>query len=448
MHPTLYFTLPIYYKSWEVLDVLRKLEKSQWLSPSELERIQLKKLRALVKHAYENVPLYHETFRKVKLKPADISSLEDIQKIPITTKDDLINNSPNKTVARNYDVQKLRKGQTGGSTGKPLSFFFDKRCFHHRMAAFQRFASWFGFYPGVKHALFWRPYYLSSPKIASTLEAVMKRRLEFHPHKITKQALHEQVRKLKRFKPRILIGYTSLLLLLANFLKQEDIKDINPTAIVTQAETLFESQKKVIESAFNCPVFNHYGLVEVGGIAQQCDQHSYLHINAEGRIVEFLRRGENVSFGEKGEMVVTDLYNYAMPFIRYNTDDVGLLTDDSCTCGRGLPLIKEVVGRADDLIVAKDGEVVSWTFFYFAPHLFKNGEWVQQYQIVQPSREKLVIKIVKAAEPKEEHIQYLKSNIRKYLGDMQIEIEFVESIPLSPSGKFRFVISHVAPKMF
>jgi len=314
------------------------------------------------------------------------------------------------------------------------------------MAAYQRFMTWFGFYPGVKHAELWR---LMDTSFTSRLKAIVKRRLELHPYKITRQILRELADKLKRFKPRIMIGFPSLLFLLASYLKEENIEDINLTAICTQAETLFKSQRKLIESTFNCQVFNHYGLKEIGGIAQECDQHPYLHMNAEGRIVEFLRKEENVSFGEKGEMVVTDLNNYAMPFIRYKTEDLGVPTDDSCACGRGLPLLKEVTGRTGEHIVTKDGGIVQWGFFDFpAPYLFKNGDWIRQYQIVQPSREKLVIKIVKSAEPKEKYIQYLKSNIHKYLGDMQIEIEFVKSIPEAPSGKPRFVISHVAPKVF
>lgn len=456
---TAYLFFPVYYGPWEVVRYLRKLEKSQWFSPREIERIQLKKLRALVKHAYDNVPFYHEKFRELGLKPGDISNLRDLRKLPIIKKDDLRANFPNRCITRNYNIKNLSrfKSTTSGSTGKPFTRYTDIRATWFARAARHRFESWYGLYPGVRYltlrsrAPFTRErlIFSYSPYIRERIRDIIKRRFRLTTWKIDGKNLREFLILLRRFKPKVLIGNVSLLFTLASLFKKFGISDIHPKAVVTHAETLFDFQRRLIESVFSCRVFNFYGSREIDPIAQECEEHSGLHIDAEDLIIEFVRGGENVSFGEEGEITITDLNNYAMPFIRYNIGDVGIPTGERCACGRGLPLIRELKGRLCDLIVTKDGGIVPGLFFNLpAPYIFKNYEWIRQYQIIQPSREKLLIRMVKSAEPKNEDLTYLINGVRKYLGDVEVETEFVESIPSAPSGKHRFIISHVAHELF
>lgn len=433
------------FRSWEVLRHISYLKKSQWGSPQEIWRVQLKKLRALVKHAYENVPFYHRTFSVLKLKPRDIKSLRDLRKLPIVRKEDLRYNFP-KTLARNYKIESLEKRVTSGSTGKPLQVYKDKRVIWHDWAAWYRFASWYGFYPSDKIISLStaRPYDLS---IRNLLGSFARRWLHLFAYRMTEQTLRNFTLTLRRFKPKVLHGFTSPIFLLANFLRKEGVTDMSLSAVHVEGETLLGFQRRLIESVFNCRVFDHYGCNEIGVIAQECEEHSGLHINAEERVVEFMKDGEDVSSREEGEIVITDLNNYVMPFIRYNLEDVGIPTDEPCTCGRGLPLIKELKGRVSDFIVAKNGELFAGEFFALpAPYIIKNHEWIQQFQIIQPSREELLIKIVKSAEPKNEHLDYLIKQIRKHLGDIEVKIIFVESIPAA--RKFRFVTSNVTHELF
>lgn len=454
---TAYLFFPLYYGPWEVVRYLRKLEKSQWYSPQEIERIQLKKLRALVKHAYDNVPFYHEKFRERGLKPEDISNLRDLRKLPIIKKDDLKANFPNRVIARDHNIKDLLRASTSGSTGKPFTRYMDRRAAWFARAARRRFESWYGLYPGIRYVTLRsrapstreRLIFSYSPSIRGRLTDIMKRRLLLVTWKITRKTLREFSILLRQYKPKVLRGNVSLLFTLASLFKKYDISDIRPTAVVAYGETLFDFQRRLIESVFDCRVFDYYGSAEFDPIAEECEEHSGLHIDAEDRIVEFIRGEENVSFGEEGEITITDLNNYAMPFIRYNIEDMGIPTGERCACGRGLPLIRELKGRLCDLIVTKDGGLVPGLFFNLpAPYIFRNYEWIQQYQIIQPSREKLLIRIVKFAEPKNEDLKYLINGVRKYLGDIEVETEFVDSIPTAPSGKHRFIISKVAHELF
>lgn len=419
---------------------LRDLEKSQWLPAEEIQRMQIKKLRTLVRHAYENVAFYHGKLKEAGLRPENVRTLKDLQKLPITNRNELKAHTPDKTIANNYNSGTLKKGNTGGSTEKPFIFFKDKKATCHELAALYRFRSWYGFF-GFKQAfLTLFPYYLPwSKEFKSFLEnwLICDR---------NGQTLRKYAYWIKRFKPRVLEGSPVGFYVLANFLKREELLDMDLTTVLATSETLFSFQRQAIESTFNCRVFNQYGSNEIGSIAQECEEHTGLHISAEDRIVEFIKGGEPVSAGEMGEMVVTDLENYAMPFIRYNIEDVGVPTDGLCSCGRGLPLIKEINGRARDLIVSLEGRVLpSDIFAQFI--LFRGLMWTQQFQVIQPSREKILIKIVKSPNGTE-NLQLLLEKICKRLTNVKVGTELVESIPPPPSGKSCFVISEVSHGFF
>jgi len=435
-------------RSWEVFLHIRYLNRTQWGSPQDIRRIQLEKLKALIKHAYENVPFYHRKFSELKLKPRDIKCLRDLEKLPILTKDDLRGNFPD-TLARNYNIKILKRRSTSGSTGKPLEIYEDKWAIWRDWSAYYRFASWCGFYPTDKMVSITtaRPWSYLSFSLSTRLGNICRRWLQLTAYRMNEQTLHDISITLRRFKPKILRGFTSPIFLLADFLRRTDINEISPIAVVTTGETLQGFQRRLIESIFNCRVYNFYGSNEIQSIAQECPERSGLHINAENRIVEFVRGSENASSGEEGEIVITDLNNFAMPLIRYNMEDVGIPSNEPCMCGRGLPLIKELRGRVCDLIVGKDGTLFAGEFFALpAPYILKNYEWIQQFQIFQPSREELVIKIIKSTEPKNHDLEYLTNRIRKYLGDIEVKIEFVESIPTA--SKHRFTISKVTQELF
>ena len=427
-------------RGWEVFKHLRQLKRTQWLSREDVRKLQLGKLRAIVRHAYNNVPFYHSQFKEAGIRPEDVRSLGDIQKLPITAKHKLREQAPDKTIASNYDVYTLVKGSTSGTTGEPFVYYKDSRTISHELAALCRFRSWYGFFQFKQTFLRILPYYAPwSNEFKSFLVGWL-----IGDGSTT--TLHKYTHWIRRFKPRSLEGSPIAFYALDEFLGKRGFAKLSLPVALCTSETLFESYKQKIESAFKCKVFNHYGSNGICAIAQECEEHTGLHMNAEDRIVEFVKGGEVVSAGEAGEMVITDLENYAMPFIRYNIEDVGVPTDDMCSCGRGLPLIDRILGRTLDLLISPEGTVVpSEIIAQFM--LLRNPNWMQQFQAVQPSRQELLIRMVRS-DDQFENLKLLRGIVEKHLGNVQVKTEFVESIETPPSGKHRFVISEESQRFF
>jgi phenylacetate-CoA ligase len=426
-------------RGWEVFKHLRQLERTQWLPYREIQRLQLKKLKALLRHAYENVPIYREIFKQAGTKPEDIHRLTDIHKLPITTKDELKMHSPNQTIAGNYDISTLVKGETGGTTGIPFKYYKDARTIHHELAALHRFRSWYGFFDPKQTFLRLFPYYAPWSK---EFKSFLMGWLICDRSQLTLSKYSQWTR---RFSPRSLEGSPVAFYALAKFSERTGQTRLSLPVVLSTSETLHDTHKQKIESVFNCRVFNHYGCNEICTIAQECEEHTGLHINAEDRIVEFVRSGELVSPGEAGEIVITDLENYAMPFIRYNIKDVGRPMSDLCSCGRGLPLIKEIDGRSSDLLVTPKGDLL--TSDILAQFIiFRDQRWTQQFQIIQCSGKELLIKIVKDSEFAAENLELILGKIREQLGSVKVKTDFVESISIPSSGKHRFVLSKESPE--
>ena len=164
----------------------------------------------------------------------------------------------------------------------------------------------------------------------------------------------------------------------------------------------------------------------------------------ENAVVEFLKNNEPVPHGEIGKMVITDLGNYAMPFIRYEIGDLGKLSDEKCPCGRNLPLLKEISGRIRDIIVTKGGKYLTGAFistlFYDDKGMTKG---IKQYQFIQKTKGYALLKIVKADDFSQEQLDKIIQKISSQCDDMRIEIEFVEVISPTKSGKYRPIQSEV-----
>jgi phenylacetate-CoA ligase len=253
------------------------------------------------------------------------------------------------------------------------------------------------------------------------------------------------LRSYNNINQKCLLDILHLYIYLQSLLKKKKIKGFEIKSIISSAEVLYEYQRELIESVFHCKVFNRYGCREFGNIAHECSEHSGMHINVEHVYVECIKEdGEPAALGERGELIITDLDNYGMPFIRYKIGDIGELSDRKCNCGRVLPLLKEVGGRTFDIIVGTNGRCLGGTFWTLLFRTAFNG--IQQFQVVQVSKNKINIKLVIDALFNMKDIDKLINKIQEYCGnDMQINIRIVDKIPLTESGKFRFVISKISP---
>jgi phenylacetate-CoA ligase len=247
-------------------------------------------------------------------------------------------------------------------------------------------------------------------------------------------------RQIKQSNPVILRGYPSSVYLLAMLMEKADIRDLSVKAVMTTGDTLLPEYRNSIERVFNCKVFDAYG-GEGTAVAFECEEHHGLHISEEGAVVEYLNSNGEPCKGEFGELCITNLTNYGMPFIRYNIQDIGKQSDDICPCGRGLSVLKSIEGRSTDIIITPGKRLLSIHFF---STFLKNFCGILQYQIIQEKLDQLVINIVKDDSYKDDNTADIISECKKRIGeDIQINVEFVKEIPLLKSGKRRFVISKI-----
>lgn len=422
----------------------QELKRSCRLSSEEIKDIQSERLRALIKHAYENVPYYHQKFEERGLKPEQVENSEDLVKLPALTRDDVRANLDN-LVARNFPRQKLRPYSTGGSTGEPLQFYIPKGSSWRSAAAYRAY-EWYGYRLGDKVAYLWgSPMDLTLQEtIKNKLSNFIQRTMYLNAFDMSESKMEEFTRKLIKFRPKAIMAYASAAYFFARYVKSRGIVGINPKVVITQAEKLFDYQRETIEQVFNCEVFDFYGSREVGSMASECPQHRGYHISSENVVLEFIGdNGAPVSPGETGRILVTDLHNYAMPFIRYENGDLGIPMNEKCSCGINLPLMKSVEGRIADILVV--GSKATTTLAI--PHLFKDLP-IKQYQLVQKQDSKILVKIVKGIGYSGGHTEEIHKILQKIIGNStDIEVIFTDSIPPTASGKHRFVISEISPKV-
>ncbi|MFZ2498677.1 phenylacetate--CoA ligase family protein [Methanosarcina sp.] len=418
----------------------RTLEETQWLSPSQIKKLQEKKLHALIEHAYKNVPYYKRMLDSFKLKPDDVKSIDDLSKLPLLTKEIIRENS--KYITSQIHNKNKIKFLSGGTTGEPLISYKDKGAISCGMAAAYRGWSWGNYTIGDRYAMLWR-----SPETSAAFNNyskrfvnIVRRNLFLYAFDLSDETLYNHIVQLRKFEPKIIRISPSGGYALAELMKRENINDICPTSILSTAEKLYDFQRKAIESQFGCKIFDSYGSNEIRSIAFECEEHNGYHISAENLIVEFIKDDENVADNELGEIVITDLTNYAMPFIRYKIGDVGSPSNETCSCGRGLPLMKSVEGRISDLIVTPKNRLLKSSYFV---DLFNKFDFVKQFQVMQETSDRLKVKVVCKAEVTEEKLERLAEHLQTNTDNMTITIKCVDTIPPAKSGKLQLTISNI-----
>jgi phenylacetate-CoA ligase len=433
------------YNGTTIQQDLTWLEKTQWWSPNQIIDLQNKKLQTLIKHSYENVPYYHQLFRENALHPDDIRTIQDLTKIPLLSKDTF------KKMSTELHSKVLLKNtvpaSSGGSTGEPVQFLRSKREYSYAWAAAFRGWRWAGYNLGDRYVTLWgNPVGVSQQKkLIKRIKNSLVQNISLSAYNITEGQLKEYTDTLQKFQPKIIRGYSQAIYLLAKYIEKNNIEGIRPDAVLTTAETLFSHQRKIIEQQFGCRVFDGYGGGEAPSAAYECEEHHGYHISSENFIIEIIKNGEAVSPGESGKIVITNLNNTIMPFLRYEMGDVGAFSDETCTCGRGLPLLKTIEGRMNDIIVTPEGKFVH---SYLFSAIFKDYTSIHQFQVIQNETDSISIRVVKNDQFTDTDFNHIISSIQQVLGNrMKIHIEFVDEIPvLSGSGKRRFVISTVPLK--
>jgi phenylacetate-CoA ligase len=432
----LYF-LSFSIRKKDVLDLFRIKEKFMYFSRERIIEFQTQKLRKLLKHAV-NSSYYNKLVKEIAI-PIDKFSLTDLKKLPILTKDIIRKEKQNLIAA---DIKKLYLNSSGGSTGEPLNFYQDKNYKQHSYATMLLIQKMCGWDFGDRIARLWGAP-KDRPKLKDKIAYFFQNTRFYDTFNMSEENMIKYHYDMEKFKPDIIISYASSIYLLAKFLEKKNIKPIYPKiSIITSAETLYPHMRETIERIFNVKVFDQYGSREVSSIACECEFHSGLHIFMDNVIVECIDpiTGEEV-WDRPGELLITDLNNYGMPFIRYKIGDMGILRKEKCKCGRNTLLLKRVIGRTTDNFILKNGRIVHGEYF---THLFYGLEGIKEFQFVQEKIDRFILYIVKDENFDVNIINKLEQEIKNVVGkDSQLDILFVESVPKTPTGKYRFTISKI-----
>jgi phenylacetate-coenzyme A ligase PaaK-like adenylate-forming protein len=437
----------LFHPLWDLKDgsrrltVLRELERTQWLAPSVLRVRQEERLRAMVRYAAEHSPYYQRLFREHGLA-AERFDPQVFAALPLLTKA-VIRSSTAEILSREFTPQQLGQHKTGGSTGVALTTYFDRNWLEVRTADAMRSDQWAGCYHGMKVAALW-----GNPPVAKTFKERLRRGLidrfvYLDTIDLNERSIAAFVAAWRREHPEVLFGHSHSLYMLARVLLEQGIADLRPRGIVSTSMMLLQNERRVIEEAFGCKVTDRYGCEEVGLIACECEQHAGLHLDIEHLYIEFLRPdGTPAAFGEEGFIVITDLLNRGMPFIRYRIEDVGVPSARTCACGRGLPLMERVAGRVADYLKRRDGSLVAGVSLVERTLTAIPG--IEQLQIVQPAIDRLLINVVRAADFTAATEAALRQEFQTVFGaDIALEFAYVERIAQESSGKYRFSICRV-----
>lgn len=436
---------------------LGALEEAQWLDAGELRARCDERRRQLLRHAARHVPYYRETLAEVGAVDGDGRiHLERFADIPLLDKgtirarfDDLTSDD---LAGRRWSTS-----SSGGSTGRPIKVIRED-CSGHDLALFNLFNEWAGQRPGDRHAVLWgvsRGLTHRDGGWASSRARVsrwLNNYLLLDSYSVTHAKLRDHVARLEAWKPSYLQGYADFLYYLARFVEREGLTIHRPESITCTATPLYQHMRKAIERVFNAPAYDRYGSGEVGQLAAQCERRSGLHVSVTTHHVEILRPdGSAAGPGEVGEIVVTPLLNLAMPLIRYRTEDLGAWMPGCCSCGRTWPMVTNLVGRAIDVFVTRDGRLVSGGLLIKLVDAanFRHGDVVDRYQIVQEDRDRVTVRLLPrgglGAPLPAAVVAEIRDGVTAVLGaGGAVSIEIVEAIDVPRSGKFRFAISKVS----
>ncbi len=436
----------------QIVSTLRKLtglaatQARLGLSARELERVQLRKLQQVLRRAWDRVPLYREKFEKANVRPADLETLADLVRFPITEKDEVRDSFPRGCVAAGTDLASCRIQQTSGSTGQCMEIALDQRSDDMRTLFTQRVYGMQGF-------RFWRrmaylfPYELPLRKGNAGLY-----RNRWFSTKLEPEAI---LAGLRAWRPHLLAATPSDLLELCDGLRG-DLRDLGLEAICVHSEPMSRDEREHVASRFGCRIATNYYCNEVWAIAAEC-QSGALHQFPDNVVLEIVDDlGRPVPRGERGHVLVTSLHNYVQPFIRYRLGDIAAWEPDSgpCGCGLDLPRVRALEGRDDDYIEYPDGRrmhparitvaVKSPCFDHPGAQIFRD------YRITQDGPAHVTVQIVPGRDASflRGCAEAGRANLSRLLGaPFQVDLEIHTSLPRGSGGKRKIVERRPAPRV-
>ena len=440
-----FFPLHELAKRHATVGVRRALERSQWWSTEQLLQHQVQRMRAFLTDIGTGgtaVPHYRELYTRLGFDPRAVHGLADLQALPLLDKATI---RARTEALKRPGARDLARFNTGGSSGEPLIFFIGKERVGHDVAAKWRATRWWGVDIGDPEMVVWgSPIELGSQDHIRAWRDRLLRTELLPAFEMNDAKLDAMVAAIRRRRPRMLFGYPSALSHIARHAARrgQRMDDLGIRVAFVTSERLYDEQRAAIVAAFGCPVANGYGGRDAGFIAHECPQGG-MHITSEDIVVEIIGAdGRPLPHGQAGEIVVTHLATRDFPFVRYRTGDVGVLDDQACPCGRGLPLLKEIQGRSTDFVVAADGTVMHGLALIY---VLRDLPGLSAFKIIQHSVQRTEVQVV----PENGTLlpatrERIGTGLRARLGaGVVVDICPVAAIAAEKSGKFRYVVSHV-----
>lgn len=419
---------------------LKAIEESQWFLSEELDILQFERTKAFLIYAQLHSRFYQKLFARCGFEPESMQSLADLHKLPVINRA-IVHRNLGSIMSDDLAALRVIWSNTSGTTGVGLRFPASLESFQREYAFRFQSYSWAGAHFGGRWA-----FCAGHPVVSFDCKRPpfwvhdkANNWLLMSSYHLTEANLPHYVHELKKFKPEMLLGYPSSIFLLALINKNVG-SPVRPHTVVTSSETLLDYQRRAIEDSFHCKAFSYYGNGERAGCLSQCE-YGLFHLRAEHSYVEILdKHNQPAKPGATGRLVVTAFGNYATPLVRYDVGDIATLSEGrTCRCGRGGNLVERIIGRVEDYVVTPDGRLIGRL-----DHLFKDTANVMMGQIEQDHVNEVRIRIVRDAYYTAKDEAIIRKEARARLGnEMNIRFEYVDDIPRTKGGKFRFVISHV-----
>ena len=404
------------------------LLRTQSMNRQAVLKKQQDDLVGIVTYAAAHTPYYAKT-----LTPFLEVARFDISRLPILHKDDVIQHLDD-LLARNADHSQAKIGHTGGSTGKPLAFWYDDAKHELMRAGMMRSYMLSGWQPGQKVLNFWGARQDVAPGgvFGAEIFDFIAAEHTIAAYEYTEPQLVEWARFIQSYRPMLLQGYASVLAEVARVVIDNRLPMPKTLlGVYSTAEVLTDGQRERMEQAFGCKVFNQYGSREIPNIACEC-RLGNMHVFTD---MVYL---ESVRIDNEDRLLVTSLTNRLMPMIRYNIGDSGRLLDGECDCGLSFPLMQMDMCRQNDLIHTRGGKTVHPSYFN---RLLYGQMQIKQYQWVQRELDRLTLNLVCSDRLNDETQRLLLENIRRDVdSEMMLEVNYLDEIPRTVSGKHRFVI--------
>ena len=398
-------------------------------------------LRRMLQYAGDNVPYYHRLFRILNFDPSTFRNLEELQQLPILTKETIKNHYDELVSSRIRRIPHIEE-TTGGSTGTPMKYLVSQR---DRM---------------LGGALLYRGWGYAGYELGDRMVFLAGMSLGVDPRRQLLKSAHEFFRNIRKlstlnmgeqemqgfvdvidsFRPRFIRGYASSVYAFARWAQHNDVHLPPAKAVFTTSEKLYPRMRDTIASVFGCDVFDGYGLYDGGLTAFECAEHKGMHIDMERSVMELVDDdGQQLESGQ-GRIIATSLANYAMPLIRYDTNDIGIVGADPCPCGRPYPLLREICGRSGDFLYTPEGRAVHSLLFAY---IFDELPWVKEYQVVQERLDRITIRVIPDRGFDERKLDNARALIQKQSEAWNVDFSVVSHIEKTRSGKYKYIINNM-----